>query len=150
MERVNILLESVGRNTAPATALAALQVCAEADDPILLVLAADHVIGDVPAFQASIHVAFVVCPEDSIDYAVMEKTADAVMVSLDAGWSDIGSWSALWDISEKDEQGNVFKGDVLDQHSRNTYAHANSRLIATVGVKHLVIIETKDAVLVAH
>ena len=94
--------------------------------------------------------AFTACPDDSIDYAVMEKTADAVMVPLDAGWSDIGSWSALWEVSDKDEQGNVFKGDVLAERTRNTYVHADSRLVATVGVEDLVIIETKDAVLVAH
>ena len=259
MEQANILLEPVGRNTAPAIALAALQACAQAEDPILLVLAADHLIQDVPPFQASIQtalplaeagklvtfgivpthpetgygyieqgdavgeggfavsrfvekpdlatardylaggnyfwnsgmfmfrairyleelerfrpdilaacrqalaggsqdmhftrvdaVAFAACPEDSIDYAVMERTDDAVMVALDAGWSDIGSWSALWDVSAKDQQGNVFKGDVLDQNSRNTYVHADSRLVATVGVEDLIIVETKDAVLVAH
>ncbi len=259
IEQANILLEPVGRNTAPAIALAALQVCNEAEDPVLLVLAADHLIQDVQAFQASIQTAlplaeagklvtfgivpthpetgygyiekgdnvgsgsflvsrfvekpdlitaqeylasgnyfwnsgmfmfrarryleelecyrpdilaacrkalaggsqdmhftrvdqaaFAACPEDSVDYAVMEKTADAVMVPLDAGWSDIGSWSALWNVSDKDEQGNVFKGDVLDQQSRNTYVHADSRLVATVGVDDLVIVETKDAVLVAH
>lgn len=259
IEQANILLEPVGRNTAPAIALAALQVCSEAEDPILLVLAADHLIQDAQAFQASIQTAlplaeagklvtfgivpthpetgygyiekgddvgsggftvsrfvekpdlrtaqdylasgsyfwnsgmfmfrasryleelahfrpdifaacrealaggsqdrlftrvdqaaFAACPEDSIDYAVMEKTADAVMVPLDAGWSDIGSWSALWDVSDKDEQGNVFKGDVLDQQSRNTYVNADNRLVATVGVNDLVIVETKDAVLVAH
>lgn len=259
MEQANILLEPVGRNTAPAIALAALQACTQAEDPILLVLAADHLIQDVPAFQASIltalplaeagklvtfgivpthpetgygyieqgaavgeggfavsrfvekpdlatardylaggnyfwnsgmfmfrasryleelerfrpdilaacrqalaggsqdmhftrvdAAAFAACPEDSIDYAVMERTADAVMVALDAGWSDIGSWSALWDVSAKDPQGNVFKGDVLDQNSRNTYVHADSRLVATVGVEDLVVVETKDAVLVAH
>ena len=259
MEQASILLEPVGRNTAPAIALAALQACAQAEDPILLVLAADHLIQDVPAFQASIQTAlplaeagklvtfgivpthpetgygyieqgeavgeggfavsrfvekpdlatardylaggnyfwnsgmfmfrasryleelerfrpdilaacrqalaggsqdmhftrvdataFAACPEDSIDYAVMERTDDAVMVALDAGWSDIGSWSALWDVSKKNEQGNVFKGDVLDQNSRNTYVHADSRLVATVGVEDLIIVETKDAVLVAH
>ena len=259
MEQANILLEPVGRNTAPAIALAALQAVEEADDPILLVLAADHLIQDVAAFHASIrtalplaadgklvtfgivpthpetgygyieqghsvgdggyavnrfvekpdlatardylacgnyfwnsgmfmfrasryleelerfqpailaacraalkggaqdmhftrvdHDAFAACPEDSIDYAVMEKTADAVMVPLDAGWSDIGSWSALWDVSAKDAEGNVFKGDVLGQDTRNTYVHADSRLVATVGVEDLVIVETKDAVLVAH
>lgn len=259
MEKANILLEPVGRNTAPAIALAALQACAEADDPLLLVLAADHRIRDVPIFHASIQAAvplaedgklvtfgivpthpetgygyiekgegigdtgfavsrfvekpnlieaqeylasgnyfwnsgmfmfrasryldelqrfrpdilaacrsalegasrdmqftrvdqaaFAACPEDSIDYAVMEKTEDAVMVPLDAGWSDIGSWSALWDISEKDDQGNVFRGDVLHQRSSNTFVHADSRLVATVGVEDLVIVETKDAVLVAH
>ncbi|GLZ88438.1 mannose-1-phosphate guanyltransferase [Metapseudomonas resinovorans] len=259
MDQAKILLEPIGRNTAPAIALAALQACQESADPILLVLAADHLIQDVQAFQASIQAAlslaeagklvtfgivpshpetgygyiergckvgdtgfavsrfvekpnlataqdylatgsyywnsgmfmfrasryleelqqfrpdilaacrtalaggsqdlhftrvdtaaFTACPEDSIDYAVMEKTQDAVMVPLDAGWSDIGSWSALWDVSEKDAQGNVFKGDVLDQGSRNTYVHADSRLVATVGVEDIVIVETKDAVLVAH
>ena len=269
MEGAPILLEPVGRNTAPAIALAALQAVAEADaaadstsppaaDPVLLVLAADHLIQDVPAFQASIQAAlplaacgklvtfgivptqpetgygyiergaalgsggfavsrfvekpdlatardyvasgdyfwnsgmfmfgarryleelarfqpaildacrtalagaaqdmhftrvdadaFAACPEDSIDYAVMEKTADAAMVPLDAGWSDIGSWSALWEVSEKDGDGNVFKGDVLGHATRNTYVHADSRLVATVGVDDLVVVETKDAVLVA-
>lgn len=258
LEQANILLEPVGRNTAPAIALAALQVAEQADDPILLVLAADHLIQDVAAFHTSIQraiplaeagklvtfgivpshaetgygyieqgaavgngfavsrfvekpdqataeqylasgrylwnsgmfmfrasryleelrrfrpeivaaceaalaggsqdmdftridaKAFAACPEDSIDYAVMEQTADAVMVPLDAGWSDIGSWSALWDVSHKDAQGNVFKGDVIGQATQNTYVHADSRLVATVGVEDLVIVETKDAVLVAH
>ncbi len=259
MEQATILLEPVGRNTAPAIALAALQAVAEADDPILLVLAADHLIQNVAAFHASIRTAlplaadgklvtfgilpthpetgygyieqgqavgdggykvsrfvekpdlatardylacgnyfwnsgmfmfrasryleelerfqpailaacraaleggaqdmhftrvdaaaFAACPEDSIDYAVMEKTADAVMVPLDAGWSDIGSWSALWEVSAKNAEGNVLKGDVLSQTTRNTYVHADSRLVATVGVEDLVIVETKDAVLVAH
>ena len=259
LEKAGILLEPVGRNTAPAIALAALQACSEAEDPILLVLAADHLIKDVEAFQTCIQTAlplaqdgklvtfgivpthaetgygyieqgidvgiggfkvsrfvekpdlvtaqeylangsyfwnsgmfmfrasryleeletyrpdilaacraalaggsqdmhftrvdeaaFAACPDDSVDYAVMEKTADAVMVPLDAGWSDIGSWTALWDVSDKDQQGNVFKGDVLNQQSHNTYVHADSRLVATVGLDDLVIVETKDAVLVAH
>ncbi len=261
MEEAGILLEPVGRNTAPAIALAALQAIAEAEaeDPILLVLAADHLIRDVPAFHASIRTAlplaaagrlvtfgivpghpetgygyieqgapvgeggfavtrfvekpdlatarsylasgryfwnsgmfmfrasryleelerfqpamlaacraalagstrdlhftrldreaFAACPEDSIDYAVMEKTAAAAMVPLDAGWSDIGSWSALWDVSPKDGEGNVLLGDVLAQNTQDTYIHADSRLVATVGVENLVIVETKDAVLVAH
>lgn len=265
MEEVNILLEPVGRNTAPAIALAALQASDEkqassgADDPILLVLAADHLIQNVPAFHDSIRAAlplaesgklvtfgivpthpetgygyiekgsavgtsgfvvnrfvekpdlttaheylaggnyfwnsgmfmfrasryleelerfhpeilaacrealvggeqdmhftrvnreaFAACPDDSIDYAVMEKTSDAVVVALDAGWSDIGSWSALWDVSIKDAEGNVFKGDVIGQNTRNTYVHADSRLVATVGIADLVIVETKDAVLVTH
>ena len=259
LEKAGILLEPVGRNTAPAIALAALQACSEAEDPILLILAADHLIQDVEAFQTCIQTAlplaqdgklvtfgivpthaetgygyieqgidvgvggfkvsrfvekpdlvtaqeylangsyfwnsgmfmfrasryleeletyrpdilaacraalaggsqdmhftrvdeaaFAACPDDSVDYAVMEKTADAVMVPLDAGWSDIGSWTALWDVSDKDQQGNVFKGDVLNQQSRNTYVHADSRLVATVGLDDLVIVETKDAVLVAH
>ena len=259
LEEAKVLLEPVGRNTAPAIALAALQAIDEGDDPLLLVLAADHLIQNVQAFHASIRAAiplasegklvtfgivpthpetgygyiergepvgsngylvnrfaekpdqdtageylasgryfwnsgmfmfrasryleeldrfqpeilaacrqaleggtrdlhfirvdaqaFSSCPEDSIDYAVMEKTADAAMVPLDAGWSDIGSWSALWDVSAKDMEGNVFKGDVIGQATQNTYVHADSRLVATVGVEDLVIVETKDAVLVAH
>jgi mannose-1-phosphate guanylyltransferase len=94
--------------------------------------------------------AFGQCPEDSIDYAVMEKTREAAVVPLDVGWSDIGSWSALWDIGEKDQQGNVCKGDVLALDTNNTLVNAEDRLVATLGVDDLVIVETKDAVLVAH
>ncbi|TFY87679.1 mannose-1-phosphate guanylyltransferase/mannose-6-phosphate isomerase [Pseudomonas kairouanensis] len=259
MEQASILLEPVGRNTAPAIALAACKAVGEGDDPILLVLAADHLIEDIPAFHASLEVAlplaragklvtfgitptcahtgygyieqgaaageggyrvkrfvekpdvataaayvasgayywnsgmfmfrasryleelerlqpaileacrvaleggsqdlpftrvhaatFAACPDDSIDYAVMEKTSDAVMVPLQAGWSDIGSWSALWEASEKDAHGNVIRGDGLALQTRDTYVHADSRLVATVGVQDLIIVETKDAVLVAH
>jgi len=259
MEQASILLEPVGRNTAPAIALAALQATQQGDDPILLVLAADHLIQDVDAFHSSIQAAmlfaiggklvtfgivptnpetgygyiekgkelgeggfavnrfvekpsldiaeeylasgeyfwnsgmfmfrasryldelerhqpsilsacrqalaagmqdmhfvrvdaatFAACPEDSVDYAVMEKTNDAVMVPLDAGWSDVGSWTALWEASKKDAEGNVFKGDVLGHATRNSFVHADSRLVATLGVEDLVIVETKDAVLVAH
>ena len=259
MEHASILLEPVGRNTAPAIALAALQASRDGQDPILLILAADHLIHDVPAFHASIQCAlplaedgklvtfgivadrpetgygyiekgqplgvgsfavsrfvekpdhatacdymtsgnffwnsgmfmfrassflqelerfqptilevcraalqggeqdmhftrvdsdvFSTCPDNSIDYAVMEKTEHAVMVPLDAGWSDIGSWSALWDVSDKDAQGNVLKGDVLTHDSRNSYVHADSRLVTLVGVEDLVVVETKDAIMVAH
>jgi mannose-1-phosphate guanylyltransferase len=94
--------------------------------------------------------AFEACPSDSIDYAVMEKTADAVVVPLNAGWSDVGSWTALWDVSQKDAAGNVLQGDVLVQNSSGNYVHASNRLVATVGVQDLVVVETKDAVLVAH
>jgi mannose-1-phosphate guanylyltransferase len=90
------------------------------------------------------------CPENSIDYAVLEKSSDCVMVPLDAGWSDIGSWLALWEVSKKDSNGNVFKGDVLAHNTWNTYVYADSRLVTTLGVEDLVIIETKDAILVAH
>lgn len=258
MEKANILLEPIGRNTAPAIALAAILACESGDDPVLLVLAADHLIQDVDAFHASLqvalplavegklvtfgivpnkaetgygylekgdsvgeggfrvnrfvekpdlqmakeyldsgnyywnsgmfmfrasrylgeldkfspdtltacrealskaeqdmlftrvdHAAFSACPENSIDYAVMEKTADAVMVPLDAGWSDIGSWSAIWDLSVKNADGNVLKGDVLCESTQGSYVYAEHRLVATVGVDDLVIVETKDAVLVA-
>lgn len=259
LEDANIILESVGRNTAPAIALAALQALTEQSDPILLVLAADHLIQDVDAFHQSIAAAlllaeagklvtfaivpthpetgygylqrgsavgeggfevsrfvekpdlstaesylsqggyfwnsgmfmfrasryiqelekfqptivsicrealangqqdmhftrvdsaiFATSPDDSIDYVVMEKTSDAVMVPLNAGWSDIGSWAALWDAGEKNAEGNLFKGDVLSEKTTGSYVHATHRLVTTVGVKDLVIVETKDAVLVAH
>jgi mannose-1-phosphate guanylyltransferase len=94
--------------------------------------------------------AFNECPDISIDYAVMERTSDAVMVPLDAGWSDVGSWSALWDVADKDSGGNVFKGDVLTERTTNSYLHATHRLVSAIGVDDLVIVETKDAVLVAH
>lgn len=93
--------------------------------------------------------AFLACPNDSIDYAVMEKTADAVVVPMDVGWSDVGSWSSLWDISDKDINGNVSRGDVLQHNSQNNYVFAESCLVTTVGVQDLVIVQTKDAVLVA-
>ena len=253
----SIILEPVGRNTAPAIALAALSL-PEGQDPLLLVLAADHVIQDEVAFiktvmnaiplaeagklvtfgivahepntgygyikkgqpqwpgfavdafveKPSIEVAeeylasgdylwnsgmflfkashylkelelhrpdiyeacqismkditkdydflrinetaFDACPSDSIDYAVMEKTADAVVVPMDAGWSDIGSWSSLWDISEKDGEGNSTLGDVMLHESNNSYIRTDEKLVAAVGVNDLVIISTKDALVVAH
>lgn len=93
--------------------------------------------------------AFNACPADSIDYAVMEQTEHACMTPLDARWSDIGSWSALWDVSEKDDHGNAIHGDVMIQDGNNLMVHADHRLVATVGVHDLVVVETKDAVLVA-
>lgn len=92
---------------------------------------------------------FTQCPSDSIDYAVMEKTTDAVVVSMDAGWSDIGSWSSLWDISKKDDSGNAIQGDVMLHNTHNCYVRSDSKLVATVGVDNLVIVCTKDAVMVA-
>ncbi|SUW63095.1 Mannose-1-phosphate guanylyltransferase 1 [Buttiauxella agrestis] len=93
--------------------------------------------------------AFLACPDESIDYAVMEKTADAVVVPMDAGWSDVGSWSSLWEISTKNQQGNVHHGDVISHNTENSYIYAESGLVTTVGVKDLVVVQTKDAVLVA-
>lgn len=258
-KKPSILLEPEGRNTAPAIALAALHAMDRGEDPLLLILAADHVIQRVDAFHLAIEAAlplaqegklvtfgimpthaetgygyiqrgiglgehgfevarfvekpdlptaegylatgdffwnsgmflfrasryieelelhapdilvacrraidegqrdldflrvgkeaFTACPENSIDYAVMEKTDSAAMVSLDAGWSDIGSWSALWEVSDKDADNNVLHGDVLAEGTSNTLVQAEHRLVATLGVKDLVIVETKDAVLVAH
>ncbi len=94
--------------------------------------------------------AFIACPDDSIDYAVMEKTDSAVVVPLDAGWNDVGGFAALWQVSEKDAAGNAVKGDVISTATTNTYVHSEDKLVATVGVDNLVIINTKDAVLVAH
>ncbi|MCG7199144.1 mannose-1-phosphate guanylyltransferase/mannose-6-phosphate isomerase [Marinobacter pelagius] len=254
-----IILEPVGRNTAPAIALAALEATAGGQDPVLLVLAADHLIADVGAFQQQVAVAlpraeqgklitfgivptspetgygyiqrgsdaaegayevsrfvekpdlataeryvaseeylwnsgmfmfrasryleelgkfrpdileacraamvatakdmdfvrvdvdaFEACPEDSVDYAVMEQTKDAVVVPLDAGWSDIGSWSSLWSVSDRDAEGNALSGDVIAEETEDTLVRADNRLVATLGVRDLVVVETKDAVLVAH
>jgi mannose-1-phosphate guanylyltransferase/mannose-6-phosphate isomerase len=93
--------------------------------------------------------AFTACPKDSIDYAVMEKTDHAVVMPLTVGWNDVGSWSALWDVGERNADGNISRGDVISVDTHDSYVDATSRLVATVGVEHLVIIETSDAVLVA-
>ena len=251
----SIILEPVGRNTAPAIALAALTA---KDDPLLLVLAADHVIQDEAAFREAVIRAiplaeagklvtfgivpsaphtgygyikrgkdlgegfevdafvekpssdvaqdyfssgdyywnsgmflfrasnyleelkkfrpdileqcqgsvmdvktdldflridkdmFESCPAESVDYAVMEKTSHAVVVPMDAGWSDIGSWSSLWDISEKDGEGNSTHGDVILHNTRNSYVKSDNKLVAVIGVDDLVVVSTKDALMVAH
>ncbi|WKC43259.1 mannose-1-phosphate guanylyltransferase/mannose-6-phosphate isomerase [Shewanella algae] len=253
-----IFLEPVGRNTAPAITIAAFKSMQQGDDPLLLVLAADHVIEDTCSFHKSVlqasylaeqgklvtfgivgsraetgygyikrgrpfedayvvesffekpdyetakeyiasgdyywnsgmfmfrasryleelkrfrpdiyeacekaiqvqnndldfvrvdKVAFEACPDESIDYAVMEHTEDAVVVPMDAGWSDVGGFAALWDVSLKDEKGNAFSGDVKSVDTKNTLVFGEDKLVATVGVEDLVIINTKDAVLVAH
>jgi len=90
------------------------------------------------------------CPSDSIDYAVMEKTENAVVVPVDIGWNDIGSWTALWEVGQSDKRGNVTQGDVCVIDSDNSYIHSENRLVSVVGVKDHVIVETPDAVLVAH
>ncbi|RLA25878.1 MAG: mannose-1-phosphate guanylyltransferase/mannose-6-phosphate isomerase [Gammaproteobacteria bacterium] len=251
-----IILEPVGKNTAPAVALAAL--AAKNPDDILLVLPADHVIDDVPAFQESVvqagqlaeqgylvtfgivptaaetgygyikrsvekiadafrvaefvekpdaeiaerYVAsgeyywnsgmfafkagryleelekyapemltacrlsftdaqtdvdfvrldkdiFSQCPADSIDYAVMEKTDKAVVIPLDADWSDVGSWSALWEVKEKDSFGNALTGDVVALDTKNSFIHSENKLVTAIGVQDMIIIETDDAVMIA-
>ncbi|CNH03605.1 mannose-1-phosphate guanylytransferase%2C ManC protein [Yersinia aldovae] len=256
----NIILEPVGRNTAPAIALAALNAISQGDDPIMLVLAADHIINNCEAFHQAIINAipfakkdclvtfgivptgpetgygyiqrgestvkdtseafdvkrfvekpnletaeqyissgeyywnsgmfmfrakryiqelekfrpdildackaamkdsdsdkdfitidkdqFSACPDESVDYAVMEQTNNAVVVPLDAGWSDVGSWSALWDVSNKDKSGNAITGDTFLHDTQNCYINTDEKLVAAVGVDNLVIVSTKDAVLV--
>jgi len=255
--QASILLEPAGRNTAPAIALAALEAQATGDDPVLLIMPADHKIQDSKAFVAAVQAgqslaahgklvtfgitpthpeteygyiragapigpafmvdafvekpdektaegylnaggfywnsgifmfrascylealgkhrpdilsaceaafkgreadldflrfereAFLSCPEDSIDYAVMEKTENSVVVPLDAGWSDIGSWAALWQASPKNSTENCEIGDVVSHESTGNYINAQSRLVTAVGCENMVIVETKDAVFVA-
>jgi mannose-1-phosphate guanylyltransferase/mannose-6-phosphate isomerase len=93
--------------------------------------------------------AFARCPSDSIDYAVMEKTDVGGVVSLNCGWSDVGAWSALWEVEERDAEGNVLRGDVIADNCRGSYFRSDSRLIAATGVDNLVVVETTDAILVA-
>jgi len=255
-----IVLEPFGKNTAPAVAISALHAQADGDDPVLLVLPADHVIGNKEAFHSAVQTGyqaavnnklvtfgivpnapetgygyikagskldnsevynvekfvekpdvdtaqsylnegsyywnsgmfmfkasvylqelkkhnsemyscseesltsaridldfirldsgvFEKCPADSIDYAVMEKTDSATVIPVDMEWNDIGSWSALWEVGDADEQGNVIHGDVVLSDTNNSYIHADSRLVTTVGLNDHVVVETADAVLVAH
>ncbi len=90
------------------------------------------------------------CPADSIDYAVMEKTDKAVVVPISAGWSDVGAWSALWDVCPHDDNGNVIQGDVFAEDTHNAFLVAQHRCLATVGLDDVIVVETADAVLVAH
>ena len=254
----DIILEPIGRNTAPAVAVAALRALQKHEDVLLLVLPADHVIKNTVAFQAAVKLAadaalkdnlvtfgivptkpetgygyvkqgkaitdslyevdtfvekpdlstaqsyiesgeyywnsgmflfkasvflkeleqfnpemtsyckvaleqsehdldfirldktsFEACPSDSIDYAVMERTNKAVTTPLDAGWNDVGSWDALWEIEEKNSDGNVLQGDVLTHDTQDCLVKAENKLVTLVGVDNLVVVETKDAVLVA-
>ena len=253
-----IILEPIGKNTAPAIALAALKFINNGEDPLLLVLSADHLIQNINTFHQSIKIAeklaekdklvtfgivpdkaetgygyikanidntadyykiqsftekpnqedaqkyldsgnylwnsgmfmfkasvylqelekfepeilssckkscqteykdkdfirlnndeFYQCPEQSVDYAVMEYTKDGVVVPLDANWSDIGSWNALWDAKNKDKDGNVSEGDVILDGVKNTYTYSSNRLVSVIGISDLVIVDTQDALLVA-
>ncbi len=252
-----LILEPVGRNTAPAIAVAALQAMSGGDDPVLLVLPSDHAIVDAEGFRAAVlaampaaeagalvtfgivpsapetgygyikatagegvraverfvekpdqahaekyvasgeyfwnsgmflfrasryleelgktqpgmlefarqsltnakrdadflrldREAFAACPADSIDYAVMEKTQAAQVLPIDVGWSDVGSWSALWQVAEQDGDGNAHRGEVIARDCHNTLALGDKRLIALIGLSDVVVVDTDDAVLVAH
>jgi mannose-1-phosphate guanylyltransferase / mannose-6-phosphate isomerase len=249
-----IILEPIGRNTAPALTLAALALRETGNDALMLVMPADHLIQNVPGFHAAVKKAgalaqegklvtfgiqptsaeigygyikkgkgaaveafvekpdiatarqyvesgeylwnsgmfmmlatawldelkryqpamasacvdaytkgkrdsdfyrvdrdsFLSCPSDSIDYAVMEKTERAAVVPLDAGWSDVGAWSSLWDVSPRDEAGNVLLGDVYAFDTSDALLVAQHRLLASVGLKDVIVVETPDAVLVAN
>ncbi len=113
------------------------------------VASADELVSDLDFLRVNKEV-FEKCPSESIDYAVMEKTVNAVVVPMDAGWSDIGSWSSLWDVSEKDQEGNVTHGDVIAHKTKDCYVRSDDRLVAAVGVDNLVVVDTKDALMVAH
>ncbi len=259
----SIILEPVGRNTAPAVAIAALQALDVDDDPLLVVLPADHHIEDIHTFQKAIRFGeyfshegklitfgivpsapetgygyiqkgdpldatvtdgnavtirefvekpdlktaekylasgnycwnsgifmfkartvlselkkyvpdmvaacerafqkgrkdldffrlntgeFSSCPSDSIDYAVMEKTDAGVMIPFDAGWNDLGSWEALWQVGKKDDNQNVIHGDVITHHVHKSYLHSTGRMIAAIGLKNHIVVETADAVLIS-
>lgn len=90
------------------------------------------------------------CPADSIDYAVMEKTDKAVVIPLNAGWNDIGSWSALWDVTEKDAFGNAISGDILTINTENSFVYSEDKLVTVIGVHDLVVVNTKDALMIAN
>jgi len=94
--------------------------------------------------------SFATSPSDSIDYAVMEKTTRAKLIPLDAGWNDVGAWPSLWDLSAKDDNNNVFVGDVLTDDVHNSYVYSDNRLVSVVGLDDVVVVETDDAVMVAH
>lgn len=94
--------------------------------------------------------AFAMCPSDSIDYAVMERTSKGMVIPLSCGWSDVGSWSSLWEVEEKDKGGNVLSGDVLVHEVGSSFIRSESRLVAAIGVEDIVVVETSDAVLIAN
>ena len=112
-------------------------------------LAASRINSDLDFLRVG-HDEFKLCPSESIDYAVMEKTNESMVVPINVGWSDIGSWSSLWDASDKDSNLNFSNGDVVIHDSRNSYVRSDNQLVAVVGVDDLVVVSTKDAVLVAH
>jgi mannose-1-phosphate guanylyltransferase/mannose-1-phosphate guanylyltransferase/mannose-6-phosphate isomerase len=93
--------------------------------------------------------SFSACPSDSIDYAVMEKSDKVVVIPLDAGWNDVGSWSALWDVTDKDESGNAISGDVLTVDTKNSFIFSEHKLVTVIGVSDLIVVETKDAVMIS-
>jgi mannose-1-phosphate guanylyltransferase/mannose-6-phosphate isomerase len=94
--------------------------------------------------------AFVACPSDSIDYAVMERATRAAVVPVEMGWNDVGSWQSLWDIAARDAGGNAIQGNVLTEKAKNSYLRSEGPLVAAVGVENLVVVATKDAVLISH
>ncbi|MGV0033889.1 MAG: mannose-1-phosphate guanylyltransferase/mannose-6-phosphate isomerase [Candidatus Azotimanducaceae bacterium WSBS_2022_MAG_OTU7] len=132
--KASVYLKELAAQT-PEIADAMTRATAEASNDL------DFTRVDVEAFKSS--------PSDSIDYAVMEHTADALVVPLDAGWSDIGSWDALWKISEKDKHHNTLVGDVVVSNVEGSFVWSENRLVSVVGLKNVIVVETADAVMVA-
>jgi len=118
------------------------EVCKRAFDKLSLDLNSDFVRVDEELFTS--------CISKSIDFAVMEKTANAAIMPLEAGWSDIGAWSALWEVSKQDNNGNILQGDIFTEQVRNCYLRSENRLLAAIGIENLIVVETADAVLIAH
>src|SRR5437773_884154 len=150
------ILEPVGRNTAPAVAVAALharrylgELAAFRRDILECAEKALKAAGRDLGFLRLDAAAFNACPAESVDYAVMEKTSRGAVVRADIGWSDVGSWSALWDIGKKDAAQNATRGDVHLADASGCYIWGDSRLVVALGAKDLIIVETDDAVLVA-
>ncbi len=135
LTQVSVWLEELGRQRPDI-----LEICRQAFE---------QGSSDVDFYRVNARV-FANCPSDSIDYAVMEKTDRAVVIRLDAGWSDIGTWSALWAVLERDSAGNVLQGDAYALDTQGTLLFSRHRMLAAVGVRDLVVVETPDAVLVAH
>ncbi|MEY3220383.1 MAG: hypothetical protein RIT27_1740 [Pseudomonadota bacterium] len=118
------------------------EICQRSFDKLSLDLNSDFVRVDEEIFKH--------CPSKSIDFAVMEKTVHAAMIPLNAGWSDIGAWSALWEVSNQDNNGNILQGDIFVQQVNNCYLRSENRLLAAIGIENIIAVETADAVLIAH
>ncbi|WP_325436068.1 mannose-1-phosphate guanylyltransferase/mannose-6-phosphate isomerase [Pseudomonas nitroreducens] len=116
-------------------------------DTCLLALERSQHEGDLISIDAA---TFECCPDNSIDYAVMEKTRRACVVPLSAGWNDVGSWSSIWEVHDKDDDGNVTMGDVMVHDSHNCLVHGNGKLVSVIGLEDIVVVETKDAMMIAH
>lgn len=116
-------------------------------DTCLLALERSQHDGDLISIDAA---TFECCPDNSIDYAVMEKTRRACVVPLSAGWNDVGSWSSIWEVHDKDDDGNVTMGDVMVHDSNNCLVHGNGKLVSVIGLEDIVVVETKDAMMIAH
>jgi mannose-1-phosphate guanylyltransferase/mannose-6-phosphate isomerase len=116
-------------------------------DTCLLALERSETEGNTVTIDAA---TFACCPDNSIDYTVMEKTKQACVVPLNAGWNDVGSWSSIWDVHEKDAHGNVLTGDVVAYDSRNCLVHGNGKLVSVIGLDNIVVVETKDATMIVH